>query len=444
MKKILSGITSFLLVGVLVGGVCACGYASRDKSGKWFGNSDFKSWHWSDNTDDKQSDDDKADNKPVETFTGSTLDIIEKDGIQLYSARLPRATYAANGISETADSAYTLTAEVFPDYASDKSLDWSVAWQVPDSEWASGKTVTDYVTIMPNKDGGNIAVCACLQDFGEPVNITVSSRSNPLVFGVVAVNYYQRVKSLSYSFSLDGETVNAVESNGVYKVDYTGEKKNYAVEIVPEYSAYTLTDTYSTEISGALTSTFGYTAATSLTALEIPAGLTGGDPELTENAVNWCNWVKRDEFDRSWGYEYIQMNRGLMLGNNVDAFGHILKPVYTLTAEEKAHPRCAYYISLISDNDNFANEAAFNTAKDRFNNYTPSAYTFMDNVSVANYNDFVNAVKRCNSANVGVVQYTVKVTGAYSSYETVLNLGYNDDFKIEVSDMDLSDTQIGF
>ena len=69
MKKILSGITSFLLVGVLVGGVCACGYASRDKSGKWFGNSDFKSWHWSDNTDDKQSDDDKADNKPVETFT---------------------------------------------------------------------------------------------------------------------------------------------------------------------------------------------------------------------------------------------------------------------------------------------------------------------------------------------------------------------------------------
>lgn len=100
-----------------------------------------------------------------------------------------------------------------------------------------------------------------------------------------------------------------------------------------------------------------------------------------------------------------------MLGNNVDAFGHTLKPVYILTAEEKAHPRCAYYISLISDNDNFANEAAFNTAKDRFNNYTPSAYTFMDNVSVANYNDFVNAVKRCNSVNVGVVQYTVKVTG---------------------------------
>lgn len=444
MKKILSGIGSLLLAGVLVGGVCACGYVSRDNNGKWFGNGDLKSWHWSDNSAYTKPNGNETDNKPVEKFTGSTLDVIEKDGIQLYMARLPRAAYAVNGIGETADSAYTLTAEVFPDYASDKTLDWSVAWQNSDSDWVNGKTVTDYVTVTPNKDGGNVAVCVCLQDFGEPVNVIISSRSNPLVCGVVAVNYYQRIKSLNYSFSLDGETVNAAENNGVYRVDYTGEKKNYDVEIVPVYSAYTLTDTYSTEISGALSSTFGYTAAAPLSALKIPAGLTGGDPELTENAVKWCNWVKTDEFDKSWGYEYIDMNRGLMLGNNVNAFGHTLKPPYVLTAEEKAHPRCAYYISLIIDNSNFTNETAFNAAKNKFNNYTPSAYTFMDNISVPNYNDFVTAVKRCGSANVGVVEYRVKVTGAYSSYETVLSLGYNDDFKIEVSDINLSDTEIAF
>ncbi len=430
IKWVITGV-AFVLVFVMLAGICLQFFGKgKLKPSEWFEKSD---------TDQTTSDDENK------TSDGMIIDTeITAEQMRVTAKILSASEYSDYGVSPIAENAYTLTAEVLPDYASDKSLDWAVSWRYADSEWATGKTVTDYVTVTPTTDGAQSAVVACLQDFGEPINLTVTSRSNPLVCGVVEVNYYQRLKSLNYSFTLDGETVNADENNGVYKVDYTGEKKNYAVEIVPEYSAYTLTDMYSTEISGALTSTFGYTAATSFTALEIPAGLTGGDPELTENAVNWCNWVKRDEFDKSWGWEYIDMNRVLMLGHNVDAYGHILKPVYILTAEEKAHPRCAYYISLISDNDNFANEAAFNMAKDRFNNYTPSAYTFMDNVSVANYNDFVSAVKKCNNAGVGVIQYTIKIVGTYSTYETVLNLGYNDEFKVNVSDINMSDTMIPF
>lgn len=50
-KSTLRGITAVSLAVALAGGICACGYASRNDDGKWFQNSDFKTWHWSDNND---------------------------------------------------------------------------------------------------------------------------------------------------------------------------------------------------------------------------------------------------------------------------------------------------------------------------------------------------------------------------------------------------------
>ena len=65
------------------------------------------------------------------------------------SAKIAPVAYAANGISAQADSAYKLTATVTPADAMNKAVDWSIAWVNGNGTFASGKTVTDYVTVTP-------------------------------------------------------------------------------------------------------------------------------------------------------------------------------------------------------------------------------------------------------------------------------------------------------
>jgi len=373
---------------------------------------------------------------------GSEISEIRSNGVTVLKAVLPRAAYAVNGVSEQAESAYTLTAEVLPDYATDKSLDWTqLDWLNGESEWVQGKAVTDYVTVTAN--GDNSAVLACLQDFGEPIVLTVSSVSNPEVFATCHIDYYQRVKSCDFAVYYDGAEVTPTVSNGVYKVDYTGAEKDYTVELRPVYSNYTLTDTYTTTINGALSDTFGYTATSTLTALTLPAGLTGGEPELSENALNWCEYIDRLIFSKTkYDPETIGIGKGLCLGNNVDIHQSTIKPTYVLTDEEKQHPRCAYYISII---ENMAiSEEGFNQAKIEYENYQPAAYSFVGNITIPSYNAFVMAVQSCNSNGAGVIEYAINISGAHSNYETVLKLSYNDEFKTNVQDMTLSDSNIAF
>ena len=85
-----------------------------------------------------QEDDPEA--KPKD---GAIISETAENGISLMSAKIMPVAYAANGVSALADTAYTLTATVEPDYEGEKTFDWSVKFQSDSSSWASGKTVTD-------------------------------------------------------------------------------------------------------------------------------------------------------------------------------------------------------------------------------------------------------------------------------------------------------------
>lgn len=61
MKKITISVGSILLAGALTAGVLCAGYASRGENGGWFENSDIKTWHWSDDSDDIMLTGDNAD-----------------------------------------------------------------------------------------------------------------------------------------------------------------------------------------------------------------------------------------------------------------------------------------------------------------------------------------------------------------------------------------------
>lgn len=178
---LLTVIVAILVAIILGAGVLIIGYVSRDENGKWFKNSDLASWHWSDSK--TNTDNNGGNNGGGNTDNGNNSgDVTEKiesnvvisetsnSGVNVYSAVLPRTAYAANGISENADTAIKLTATIKPDYAYNKKVLFSAKWKNASSAWANGKTVTDYVDIVTL--GDLEANVICKQAFGEPVEIT--------------------------------------------------------------------------------------------------------------------------------------------------------------------------------------------------------------------------------------------------------------------------------
>lgn len=131
-----------------------------------------------------------------ENFSGS--------GIMLTASANELSEPAAN--AETAENTVRLTATVTPSTASIQSVDWTVAWVNASSEWATGKKVTDYVTVTPTADGALTADVNCLQAFGEQVKVTVVSRDISSITADCTIDYGQKV--LSGTFSLfSGDTV---------------------------------------------------------------------------------------------------------------------------------------------------------------------------------------------------------------------------------------------
>ena len=117
----------------------------------------------------------------------------ESQGMQLTASKLSSSEYAENGVSTQAESAYTLTATVKPEDAENKAVDWSIAFVNASSAWASGKSVTDYVTVTPSADGALTAVVTNLGEFGEQIKVTVTSRGNPSAKAECTVDHIQKV-----------------------------------------------------------------------------------------------------------------------------------------------------------------------------------------------------------------------------------------------------------
>lgn len=113
----------------------------------------------------------------------------------------------------------TLRATITPENATNKAVDWSVSFVNASSSWASGKTVTDYVTITPTEDGALIAEVECKEAFGEQIKITVVSRDNPEAVAECTVDYKQ--KFLGYRVSYIGRSDSPIGSSLlVYGVDF--------------------------------------------------------------------------------------------------------------------------------------------------------------------------------------------------------------------------------
>lgn len=185
----------------------------------------------------------------------------EGSGISLMSAKIAPANYADYGISPMAESAQQLTATITPANATNKQVDWAIAWVNPSSSWASGKTVTDYVTVTPTSDGSLTANVECKQAFGEQVKITCTSRQNAEASASSTVDYAKRITTINRSKTSGGSVIFSMTAAGSSHLIGKGEAiLDTASEFVPVYSIGTIDDefefaytySYSTEFISAL------------------------------------------------------------------------------------------------------------------------------------------------------------------------------------------------
>lgn len=205
-SKILNGVLGGLLALVVAGGVAFVGVLSNG----------FKNW------DNIKPPAQEEPNTPEDDTTKGEASIKdgESAGIRLMAAKIPVAEYEAYGVSVQAETAYAVTATVYPADAANQKVDWSVSFANASSTWASGKKVTDYVTVTPSSDGALTAVIQNVAAFGEQIIVKTTSRDNAEAYATLNVEYLQR--TTGYTLTLNDKTYST-----------TGTKTN---SVTPDFS----------------------------------------------------------------------------------------------------------------------------------------------------------------------------------------------------------------
>ena len=155
---------------------------------------------------------------------GAVLEEGESNGVAFMSAKIDTADYEAYGVSPLADTAYTLTATITPSDATNKAVTYSVAWKNASSSWASGKTVTDYVTVSQATTGSLTATVTCLQGFSEQIIVTCAVTDNVDLKATCTVDYLR--KPLGTDITIKYITYNSAGANLSEAITWTFNHSN--------------------------------------------------------------------------------------------------------------------------------------------------------------------------------------------------------------------------
>ncbi len=148
---------------------------------------------------------------------------------------------AANGSLE--ESELEVTATITPENATNKTVDWSVAFQNASSAWASGKNVSDYVTVTPDSDGSLKATVKNLKAFGEKIVVTVTSRANAAVKATIVCDYNRKVTAISSANLVKGGVSVAFNNIVIGGLGNTSDSAAYTIGHTSAFSDYTVAGT---------------------------------------------------------------------------------------------------------------------------------------------------------------------------------------------------------
>lgn len=143
--------------------------------------------------------------------------------------------------SEKAGNSVTIKAIIEPADATDKNVDWTVAFVNANGDWAKDKTVTDYLTVTPSSAGSATATVTCKQPFAEQIIITVRSQSDNDVTATCTVDFKQFVENITLTYAHDGETAFSVSTASgqavvIGKLPMTVEKATTAIEYTSQWT----------------------------------------------------------------------------------------------------------------------------------------------------------------------------------------------------------------
>lgn len=201
--------------------------------------------------------------------------------ISLTTVEIPRAKYAQYGIMSIAETAYTVTATVNGEGLTQdqKGVTWSAAaFKNPSSSWATGKTVSTYVTASPS---GNELTVQCLKAFGEQIVVKCTSSFNTAVSKELTVDYKEKIEFTG--LTIDSKNVTGTLTE---ELNITGDRNAKVVGQFSHSDAYTIKgDTVTAVVKITRTSQLS-TAVTSAYATRFPeytVTVTSASPNGTIN-----------------------------------------------------------------------------------------------------------------------------------------------------------------
>lgn len=208
------------------------------------------------------------------------------------------ATYADESGNEVNNAVTAnIIATISPNNAANKKVDWTAAFKNPESEWASGKTLSEYIGVTPAADGALMASVTCYQAFGEQVILTVTSRENAEATASCTIDYKQQLVSYELSVAQEGKTpsVNNTKKTGTLYADFASDAPITIHYAYNKSAPYTI-ELQDSEITAPSEMKVTY-KPTLLSALEKIGGSAAKAPEVT---ATQNGFVLSDLFNKSY------------------------------------------------------------------------------------------------------------------------------------------------
>lgn len=153
----------------------------------------------------------EADTQFDSNMHGLSLKTNSSPFLSLSASTMTRATTNGNKPENI------LTATVLPEDAENREVDWSVAWE----DASRQESVSEYVNLITNGDGGNVATVTCLKPFTGNIVITVITREGG--FSAQAICKYVGIPS-TLEVDLSNVTVVTDHDRNVDIVEVDGDK----------------------------------------------------------------------------------------------------------------------------------------------------------------------------------------------------------------------------
>lgn len=284
----------------------------------------------------------------------------QEEGITLLSANLMTA-------SESDVITKTLSATVNPSTA-DQTVSWSMAFANPNSTWAKGKNIEDYVTYTVS-DSSTYLYISNSQPFGEQIVITCTCVANNSLSATCTLDYEKRITNVSFG-------IKEATAGTVSAINFSDNALTYTFSATPTYGVGTITPTGTTTCTYKFTDAFRKAIDYSYTFNGVVDALTGKvvstSYDISDSLVMkaWGSYnVVRGAYNSNLGWLVYDHSALSSAYNTGSTYTYLESSVYTSAiAAQKA--------ALQSYSGNVL-EISYNFSSSNGNTYTTTKYVGM-------------------------------------------------------------------